>query len=61
MSGIFSNLHGSSESIVAGIIATAAFLAPQIVTSPVKGLPPFITNLTKDYTPKFQFLKIKTT
>ena len=45
--GIFSILQGSSQRITPGIMATAAFFAPLIVTSPFKGFPPFTTNLFK--------------
>ena len=41
----------------AGKIATAAFLAPLIVTSPFKGVPPVITNFSKAIPPKM-FLSI---
>ena len=34
--------------MVAGRIATTAFLAPLIVTSPLSGVPPVITNFSKD-------------
>ena len=45
--GTFSIIHGSSDRITAGRIATAAFFAPLIVTFPVRRLPPLITNLSK--------------
>ena len=38
---------------VAGNIATAAFLAPLIVTSPFRRVPPFITNLSNVFPPIF--------
>ena len=47
ISGTFSSTQGSSQRIVAATIATAAFLAPLIVTSPLSGFPPFMTNFSK--------------
>ena len=35
MLGTFSSIQGSSDRITAGIIATAAFFAPLIFTSPL--------------------------
>ena len=37
---------------VAGKIATAAFFAPLIVTSPFKGEPPVMTNFSKNNPPE---------
>ena len=45
--GQLSRIHFSSQSIVAATIATAAFLAPLITTSPFSGLPPCITSFSK--------------
>jgi hypothetical protein len=39
-------MHLSAAKMVAGKIATTAFFAPLMVTSPFKGLPPLITNLS---------------
>ena len=38
---------GPSASSAAGTIATAAFFAPEIVTSPLSVLPPLMTYLVK--------------
>jgi hypothetical protein len=48
MSGTFSTLHFPSTKMAAGKIATAAFLAPLIVTAPSSRFLPFITYLAKD-------------
>ena len=48
--GTFSSVQGSSAKITAGIIATAAFFAPLISTSPVSLFPPFIINFSKTIT-----------
>ena len=45
--GRFSIEQTPSIKSVAGKIATAAFLAPLIVTSPYKGVFPVITNFSK--------------
>jgi hypothetical protein len=45
MAGTPSNMTISSARIAAGIKATTLFFAPEIVTSPFKGLPPLITIL----------------
>ena len=45
ISGTFSSTQASSQRIVAATIATAAFFAPLIETSPSSFLPPFITYL----------------
>lgn len=47
MLGIFSITQGPSDRMVAGIIATAAFLAPLISTSPFRLTPPLITYFSK--------------
>ena len=45
---------------VAGIIATAEFLAPLIITSPLRGVFPVITSYKKIYSPiKFLHNKIE--
>ena len=53
--------NGSGKStfakIAAGIIATAAFLAPLIVTSPQRRLPPFTTSFSKSHIPLIVFSK----
>ena len=46
MSGRFSMTHLSAARMVAGKIATAAFFAPLMETSPMRGLPPLITNFS---------------
>ena len=46
ISGTFSILQIPSERMAAGIMATAAFFAPLMDTSPVKRLPPVISNLS---------------
>ena len=58
MSGTFSKTHGASDKSAAGIIATATFFAPLIVTSPFKGVPPVITYLFKKSTSFFTFISI---
>ena len=45
--GTFSILHIPSERTTAGMIATAAFFAPLIETSPLSLFPPVITNFSK--------------
>ena len=46
-----------STNNAAGSIATAAFFAPLIVTSPDRRVPPLITNFSKYITPKiFSFI-----
>jgi hypothetical protein len=45
--GMFSMRHTPSTSSEAGIMATAAFLAPLISTSPKSGLPPRIKYFVK--------------
>src|SRR5699024_8178663 len=45
--GRFSIRHLSAARIVAGRMATAAFLAPPMTTSPERALPPRITNFSK--------------
>ena len=47
MSGIFSIRQGASDRMTAGMMATAAFFAPLMVTSPVRRLPPLMTYLSK--------------
>ena len=47
MFGIFSSMQGPSARITAGIMATTAFFAPLIVTSPSRRRPPFIINFSK--------------
>jgi len=49
--GTFSNVHSPSINKVAGIIATAAFFAPLIFTSPLSLVGPFITNFSKVKSP----------
>ena len=44
MFGIFSSMQGPSARITAGIMATTAFFAPLIVTSPSRRRPPFILS-----------------
>ena len=51
MLGRFSIVHTPSIKSVAGKIATAAFFAPLIVTSPFKGVPPVITSFSKSIPP----------
>ena len=46
ISGRFSITQTSAARIVAGRMPTAAFFAPEIVTSPCRGLPPVITNFS---------------
>ena len=50
--GRFSIVQIPSINNVAGKIATAAFLAPLIVTSPFKGVCPVITSFSKDIPPQ---------
>ena len=45
--GKFSIVQSPLISIVAGIMATAAFFAPLIFTSPRRGVGPVITNFSK--------------
>ncbi len=52
ISGRFSITQGPSESKTAGRMATAAFFAPLMRTSPCSGRPPFITNFSKKRTPR---------
>ena len=47
MFGKFSTVQTPFINKVAGIIATAAFFAPLIVTSPCNLVPPCITNFSK--------------
>ena len=49
--GRFSIVQTPSIKSVAGKIATAAFFAPLMVTSPFKGVGPFTTNFSNLYTP----------
>ena len=51
MLGRFYIVHIPSIKSVAGKIATAAFFAPLIVTSPFKGVPPVMTNFSKSIPP----------
>ena len=46
MSGRFSITQTSAARMVAGRMPTAAFFAPEMVTSPCRGLPPVITNFS---------------
>ena len=46
MSGRFSMTQTSAAKIVAGRMPTAAFFAPEMMTSPCRGLPPVITNFS---------------
>ena len=50
-SGTFSYVHSPSINKVTGIIATAAFFAPLIFTSPLSLVGPFITNFSKVKSP----------
>src|SRR5699024_1276554 len=45
--GRFSMTQTSAARMVAGRMPTAAFFAPDISTSPIRGLPPVITNFSK--------------
>ena len=45
--GTFSMRTGPSASSAAGTIATAAFFAPEMVTSPLSVLPPLMTYFVK--------------
>src|SRR5699024_12472399 len=47
MQARFSIRHLSAARMVAGRMATAAFLAPPMTTSPERGVPPRITNFSK--------------
>ena len=47
ISGTFSNTQGVSDNSAAGIIATATFLAPLMITSPDKGFPPLMIYFSK--------------
>ena len=49
--GKFSIVQIPFTNKVAGNIATAAFFAPLIVTSPFRRVPPFITNLSNVFPP----------
>ena len=51
ISGTPSNTTGSDAKIAAGIKATVLFLAPLMVTSPVTGFPPLMTNFLIDSNP----------
>lgn len=53
--GKFSIVQTPLIKIVAGIIATAAFFAPLIVTSPRRGVGPVITNFSKLIPPIYLF------
>ena len=53
--GTFSIVQVPLIKSVAGNIAIAAFFAPLIVTSPFKGVPPVIINLSKLITSKIIF------
>lgn len=44
---------------VAGIIATAAFFAPLMRTSPFKGVFPVMTSFSKTIPPYFEFKSTK--
>ena len=52
IAGILEIVQIPSINNVAGIIATAAFFAPLIITSPLRRVPPCITNLSKRITSK---------
>ena len=47
MLGRFSITQTPAARMVAGRMPTAAFFAPEISTSPCRGLPPVITNFSK--------------
>ena len=55
--GRFSIVHIPFTNNVAGIMATAAFFAPLIFTSPRKGVGPVITNFSNLIPPKL-YLKL---
>ena len=56
--GTFSIVHSPSINSVAGIIATAAFFAPLIFTSPVSLVGPSITNLSKTIPPNCIYVQL---
>ena len=48
MSGTFSIRHLPETSNVAGRMATTAFFAPEMTTSPFSGVPPMISYFAKE-------------
>ena len=57
--GKFSMVQTPLISKVAGIIATAAFFAPLMTTSPFKGVFPVMTSFSKTIPPYFEFKSTK--